>query len=145
MSRNHGYIYYEADCFYIGVNPFIDPNVNEPTLASGSQPPLKGISEETIKARNTFTEFSTKIRATGKFDGLEEGVQPILQEMSKDISKQRKRLGGNWAIAQAVFSRSQRDFLKKAIGPDLVFIVLNLTNDCQEKRLQERHGDGIGM
>ena len=45
------------------------------------------------------------------------------------------------AIAQAVFSRRQRDKLRKIIGPDLVFIVLNMTKECQMKRIKGRHGD----
>ena len=41
LSRNHGYVYYEADCFGMFVNPFVDPNVDEPTLAIATQKPLK--------------------------------------------------------------------------------------------------------
>ena len=42
-----------------------------------------------------------------------------------------------------MFSRTQRETLRKQIGPELVFIVLNLTKDCQTKRLQRRHGQAI--
>ena len=59
----------------------------------------------------------------------------MLHEMALDIGKQHKRLGGKWAIAQAVFNRSQRDQIKKDLGPDLNFIVLNLTRECQLKRV----------
>ena len=45
------------------------------------------------------------------------------------------------AIAQAIFCRRQRDKLREIIGPDLVFIVLNMTKECQKKRIQGRHGD----
>ena len=41
-------------------------------------------------------------------------------------------------------SRAQRDLIRNILGPDLVFVVLNMTKECQEKRLHERHGDGIG-
>ena len=41
LGRNHGYVYYEADCFGMFANPFVDPNVDEPTLAIMSQKPLK--------------------------------------------------------------------------------------------------------
>ena len=43
LARSEGYVYYEADCFGMFVNPFVDPNVEEPTLAMGSQRPLKVI------------------------------------------------------------------------------------------------------
>ena len=59
------------------------------------------------------------------------------------ITKQRKRLGGDWAVAHAIFSRTQRDKLRQKLGPELVFIVLNMTKECQKKRLKARHGDAI--
>ena len=81
---------------------------------------------------------------TGDFDGIEENLQPMYDYMSEHVGKQRKRLGGNMAIAQAVFSRNQRDKIRKILGPDLVFIVLNMTKECQNKRVQKRHGDSLG-
>ena len=77
----------------------------------------------------------------GKLDGIEDELEPMYEEMSKHIALQRKRLGGNMAIAQAVFSRGQRERIRKMIGPDLVFIVMNLTKECQLKRIESRHGD----
>ena len=50
-------------------------------------------------------------------------------------------MGGNWSIAYAVFSRKQRDLLRELLGPDLVFIVLNMSKDCMAKRIRQRHGD----
>ena len=42
MGRNHGYVFYSVDCFVFElVNPFIDLNVENPTLAQKLQNPLK--------------------------------------------------------------------------------------------------------
>ena len=41
LARNHGYVYYEADCMSIFVNPFIDINTPEPSMAQMNQKPLK--------------------------------------------------------------------------------------------------------
>ena len=41
LSRNSGYVYYEADCYGHFVNPFIDPNAKEPSLHTMLQKPLK--------------------------------------------------------------------------------------------------------
>ena len=30
------------------------------------------------------------------------------------------------------------------MGPELIFVVLNMTKDCQLERLQGRHGDSAG-
>ena len=75
---------------------------------------------------------------------MEEAYGPMYECLANDISKQRKRLGGNWSIALQVFSRKQRDFLRKALGPDLVFMVLNMSNECQLNRLKKRHSDSLG-
>ena len=79
----------------------------------------------------------------GKYDAVEETLNPLYDQMSNHVMIQRKRLGGDMAIAQAVFSRRQRDKLRKIIGPDLVFIVLNMTKECQKKRIQGRHGNSM--
>ena len=41
LAKNHGYIYYEADCYRLLVNPFVDINENEPSLSQTAQKPLK--------------------------------------------------------------------------------------------------------
>ena len=41
MGRNHGYVYYEGDCYNSIANPFVDLNVDNPTMAQGDQTPLK--------------------------------------------------------------------------------------------------------
>ena len=82
----------------------------------------------------------------GKFDKelIEHGCKPFYDEMAKDLIKQRKRIGGDWAIAQAVFSRNQREFIREKVGSSLVIIVLNLTKECQPHRVKARHGDSMG-
>ena len=41
MGRNQGFVYYEADCTMNFSNPFVDPNVANPTSAAFRQEPLK--------------------------------------------------------------------------------------------------------
>ena len=69
-------------------------------------------------------------------------MEIVSEDMANDILKQRQRIGGDWSIAFAVFSRKQRDIIRKILGPDVIFVVLNLTKDCTKKRLAARHGDG---
>ena len=45
------------------------------------------------------------------------------------------------AIAQAINSSKQRDKLRKMIGPELIFIVLSMSKECQMKRIKARHGE----
>ena len=82
----------------------------------------------------------------GDFSAIGDGsaMEPFYMVMAEDLVKQRNRLGGDWAIAQAVFSRKQREYLRQQLGPNLVFVVLNLTKECQKKRVESRHGDSLG-
>ena len=41
MGRKHGYVYYEGDCYNSIANPFIDLNVDNPTMVQSEQTPLK--------------------------------------------------------------------------------------------------------
>ena len=41
LARNHGYVYYEADCLSIFVNPFVDIMDPNPSMAQMTQKPLK--------------------------------------------------------------------------------------------------------
>ena len=70
-------------------------------------------------------------------------LQPMYNHMAADISKQNKRLGGKMAVAQAIYSRKQREAMKKILGPECVFIVLNMSRECQKKRVIARHGEGM--
>merc|ERR1719188_880197 len=75
---------------------------------------------------------------------FDEKIQPLLKLISREIGKQKKRLGGDFAVAHAVVSRKSRDMCRELIGPDVTFIVMNLTKSCQKKRLEQRHGSGMG-
>ena len=61
--------------------------------------------------------------------------------MAEMASSERKRLGGDFAIAQAVPTRELRDHIKKVADPDLVFILLILPKQTVVDRLKKRHGD----
>ena len=89
-----------------------------------------------IQARNEMAEEMGR----GIMKNLDEKFEPILHYTAKDVTRQQERIGGDWSVAFAVFSRSQRESLRKAL-PGVIFIVLSLTKESQMKRLKERHGD----
>ena len=141
LSKNHGYVYYEGDCFWMNANPYI-PNTGDASNLTDTmmkQRPLKGVCQERIDAT---------AKSETEFDNLSAGRPYNLQNlcdtwtvMAKDIIRERKRMGGDWAIVHAVPTRVLRDHLKKELGPDLIFVVLHITKEDQDKRLKGRHGD----
>ena len=67
-------------------------------------------------------------------------LKPFLIQAGKHIREQKKRIGGNFAVAQAVTSREMRDAIRVEL-PDCTFITLTLTKEAQKKRIIARHGD----
>ena len=51
LGRKHGFVFYEGDCIMQSLNPFIDLNVEEPTMVQNQQTPLK------VKFRNPKNSF----------------------------------------------------------------------------------------
>ena len=100
---------------------------------------LKGVSQERIDACDAAeTEFIAMLN--GKpFDTKK--ICNAYSEMNKDITKERKRFGGDWVVAQAVPTREFRDHIKSELGPELIFCVLNMTKEDQMARIKARHGD----
>ena len=74
-----------------------------------------------------MTEFQ-KLTA-GKMDEVDWSLGiPFYKHLAKDVRQQKKRMGGNFAIAQAVTSRVIRDAMKEDI-PECVFTVYHFDTD----------------
>ena len=41
LAKHHGYVYYEGDCQLSCINPYLDPSIEEPSLAQSQQTPFK--------------------------------------------------------------------------------------------------------
>ena len=54
LMQNHGFVYYEGDCFMGMVNPYMPPSVGEPIADVFKQKPLKGVPEATQKAIQSY-------------------------------------------------------------------------------------------
>ena len=84
-----------------------------------------------------------------EFTNLSEGkpinsakIKPFYHEMCKDILAEKNRIGGKWAVAQAVPTRELRDEIRKDLGPQCIFITLSLSAETNMKRVEARHSDG---
>ena len=75
----------------------------------------------------------------GNVDAWDKLFEPIAEVICKNILRQKQRLGGNFAVAQATPTKFQRDIIRKYLGPSVIFVVLSLSGECQEKRLKARH------
>ena len=110
FARNHGYVYYEADCFGGLRNPYIPLDAENPSLAQVNQKTLKGEGE---KERSEFLMKLGKEEAkmfTGDYD--KELFAEYFELLCGDIKRERARLGGDWAIAHVILTRDYRDQIR---------------------------------
>ena len=54
----------------------------------------------------------------------------------------KKRLGGNFVVAQAVPTREFRDCMKEVFGPQATFVAIRLSKETNQKRIEARHPGG---
>ena len=82
--------------------------------------------------RESKTEWGKVVK------GEDYNLEEFYSIMCEDILKERKRVGGDWAVAQAVPTRKLRDLIKSKLVPDLLFVVLELDEDLYRERLSPR-------
>jgi len=143
LSRNHGYVYYEGDCFFGLRNPYIPPDVPEASLAQLKQKKLVG---EEAKERQELVKkiipLFSKIFTSGTV-GLNDMENNLLEEgyraMCNNIKKERKRLGGDWAISCVLLTRKIRDIVRSEMGSNLQIVSLDMSLEDQMARVRSRH------
>ena len=111
LSREHGYVYYEGDCFASLKNPYIPSNVEGASMAQRNQRKLVG--EGAAERRAVADKFRKQWEV--KFGGGEWDVDAMeagYKELFKDVARERARLGGDWAVACVLDSRAIRDLAR---------------------------------
>ena len=139
FAKEHGHVYYEAACFMTQLNPYISLDVPEPSLAQMDQKCITGYSRETLITIFQGMDEFPKLMECKEYDV--ELMKTWYSEMAKDILKEKNKFGGSWAVAQAVPSREFRETIRKVLGDQCIFVILNLSEETNAKRLDGRHAD----
>ena len=48
---------------------------------------------------------------------------------------------GDWAVAGCILRREWRDMVRRELGPHMVMVILTMSEEAREARLQLRHQD----
>ena len=136
LQADEGFIYYEGDCFILGLNPYVGASPKG-AMQFGTKA-LSGIPQErTDVCRLTLTDGYTKLRKGEEVD--EKIWEDFYELLCQDILREREKLGGKWVVAQAVYTRSARDIVRRKMGDDLIIVVLETDeDDLQIERLAKR-------
>ena len=140
LSKKANYVYYEADAFMWHLNPYIPPDTSENSRENLlDQKHLKGVTQKRLDTvANGLSQIIAMCQGM-KYDFVK--VRDLYTIMCEDIVKEQRRIGGNWAVAQAVPTRALRDHIRRQMDKNLIFIVLHMSKEDQISRLQTRHGD----
>ena len=136
LQAEKGFVYYEGDCFVFGFNPYVGA-APEGFTQFGTKA-LSGIPQERTKVVNTaLTDGYTKLF---KGEAVAEKVwEDFYELLCQDILRERGKLGGDWVIAQAAYTRTARDIIRRKMGGDLILVVLETEQESlQIERLARR-------
>jgi len=138
LARAHGYVYYEGDCFYFFKNPYVPLSAGQPSKDQAFQPGLRGegLEERMRIVGRKNREYDLMLRGE-KYDKT--AFYDFYSAYCDDIQRERSRIGGNFVVANIVDRKEWRDFVRSRLGPDLVFVVLDMQLEHQYERIRGRH------
>ena len=139
MAKAKGWVYYEADCFLQCLNPFVDLDTEEPSIAQMRQKPIKGRSVEALECMKGVGPEFEKMLKNVPFN--EEKMKSYFKNLAENILQHKTRLGGTFAVAYACPNREVRDCMKEVFGSQCTFITLRLSKEAITKRLEVRHSN----
>jgi len=138
LAAKYGFVFYEADCFAACKNPYVPTDVENPSLAQRFQKPLVGdFLEERRKLSSKFADICEDIIAGNDYE--KEGFKQYYDAMCADILKERARIGGDWVVAGVVLNKEVRNWIRSALGPELMIINLCMTREDTRDRLVSRN------
>ena len=105
------------DCFNSLRNPYIPLDVPNPTMVQDSQRHLTGEGREERKSlKEKQSKCWDKILGFKKEETPteedEEANGEMMDAMAEDIIKERKRIGGDWAVAGCLVRTRDRDRIR---------------------------------
>ena len=107
LGRDHGYVYYEADCFKKLSNPYVPLSVANPSLAHIKQKILRGPGAEERKAMIERTSSMWSDMMAGK-EFSRELLLEFYEHLAQDIRREKERIGGDFAIANCIPNKENK-------------------------------------
>ena len=138
LGRDHGYVYYEADCFKKLSNPYVPLGVANPSLAHIKQKILRGPGAEERKAMIERTSSMWSDMMAGK-EFSRELLLEFYEHLAQDIRREKERIGGDFAIANCIPNKEARDHIRKILGPDLIIVIVSMSQEERRERVLIRH------
>ena len=69
----------------------------------------------------------------------QELMMEFYEHLALDIGREKKRIGGDFAIATVIIKKEAREHVRKILGSDLVIVILKMSREERMERLLGRH------
>jgi len=138
LARKHGYVFYEGDCFFTLRNPYIPVDSKDPSMDQLKQRKLIGEGAEERRAVASKGSKAHELRCAGE-EYEEKDLEECFQAMCEDITREKKRVGGDWAVACVLDYKKLRQLVRGWMGPELQIVVLDMSLEEQLDRVRKRH------
>ena len=121
LKEQEGFVYYEGDCFTFGLNPYVGA-APKGSSHFGTRA-LSGISpQRTSVCKTVLVEGYTKFL---KGEKVKEKVwEDFYSLLCEDIQTERAKIGGNWVVTQAVYTKAAREMIRNKLGDCVLLVVL---------------------
>ena len=106
---------------------------NQTSLVGEGRDQRKAVCDETGKL---FGKMFRKEELTLEDWDVMEKFSEVL---SDDVQAQRRRIGGDWAVAGCLPYRRMRDMIRANLGPQLVIVSLVMEEEDARERISSRH------
>jgi len=120
-------------------NPYIHPDVEKPSIAMLEQRKLLGEAAKTRRDLGMAADEAMQARLAEEKWSDFSVIESCYGAMCEDIIRERKRMGGDWAVATVLMDRQIRDFVRSQLGADLQIVVLDMALEDQMERVRERN------
>ena len=134
LRNKYGFLHWDADQFYNGMDPIKDAAkpVNLESDAYKNRPQELVQAWDKAQKEGYYKLFQKEPTEFSAF-------QPLYDLMTDRIIKDRaSNKNKHIVMSQVVFTREIRDYLRKKLGDDLVFIILNTKKELLVQRLLDR-------
>lgn len=141
LARLQGFVYYEVDCFPKLRNPYIPLDEPNPTVVQDMMKPLSGPGcEERREVWGSVRNLWSKL--INQQEELEEEewerMGRYFHLLCENIKSERRRIGGDWAVAGCLLHRRIRDLIRANLGAQLVIVVLRMAGEAVRSRILSR-------
>ena len=141
LARLQGYVYYEVDCFPKLRNPYIPLDQPNPTAVQDMMKPLTGPGceerrEVSGRVRNLWSKLINQEEELEQEEW--ERLGRYFRLLCENIKSERRRIGGDWAVAGCLLHRRIRDFIRANLGGEVVIVVLRMAGEAVRSRILAR-------